>query len=300
MKIGLIAEFNPFHNGHKYLIKKIKENFPNSKLIVALSCDYVQRGEIAVASFEDRKKIAMENGVDEVYELDFYTSTQAAHIFAKGAIDLLLSKRINILAFGVSDTNNVNKYIDAANAIKSNIEKYNLNLKKFLKEGRSFVYSSFESLKILIKEEDIPEDILGFEYVKYIVNNNLPIVPFCVKRTVSHLSENVNGKYASATFLRKMISEGKDISEYSPMKIINSFTKIENKYSLFQNIVRNTKPEELEKIMLMSEGMENLFKKNIDLPTYEEFVNACTSRRYTNSRIKRVILYTILGIKKVD
>ena len=90
LKIGLIAEFNPFHNGHKYLINQIKKQFKDCFLVVALSDDYNQRGEITIANFKERKLAALSNGVDKVIKLDLLSSTQAAHVFAKGAIDLLL------------------------------------------------------------------------------------------------------------------------------------------------------------------------------------------------------------------
>ncbi|ACF07500.1 nucleotidyltransferase [Metamycoplasma arthritidis] len=298
MKIGLIAEFNPFHNGHKYLIDAIKSKYPNSYLIVALSSDYVQRGELAVASFEDRKKIALENGVDEVIELDFLTSTQAAHIFAKGSIDLLLKNGIQKLAFGVSDTDDINFYLHCAKKIKENLVQYNTELKSFLKKGYSFVFSSFEALKIILASEVVPADILGFEYVKYIVDNNLDLEPICIKRTVSHGSLTLSKQYASATYLRELLREGKDISQYSPMKVSFPIMKIEDRYSEFQEIVKNNDENWLKNIVLMSEGMENLFKKNIDASNYDEFVDRCTSRRYTKSRIKRVILYVLLKIQK--
>ncbi|TPR53850.1 nucleotidyltransferase [Metamycoplasma neophronis] len=298
MKIGMVAEFNPFHNGHKYLIDKIKELYPGCELIVALSSDYVQRGEMACASFEDRKKIALKHGVDKVVEIDFFTSTQAAHIFSEGAIKILLREGIDCLAFGVSDTDDINKYINATLAIKSNLDTYNQGVKKNLKQGRSYVLSSYLSLGELIGQENIPADILGLEYTKTVVFNDLPIQLRCIKRTAAHNSLETNAQYASATKLRDMLKKGEDISPYSPMKVKIPFSRIEDKYPEFQRIVRESSAEELANIMLMSEGMENLFKKNIEAKDYDTFVDECTSKRYTKSRIKRVMLYTLLGIKK--
>ncbi|TPE57767.1 nucleotidyltransferase [[Mycoplasma] falconis] len=298
MKIGVIAEFNPFHKGHKYLLESIKNKYPNSYLIIALSSDYVQRGEIACMSWEDRALAAKKFGADEVIPLDFYTSTQAAHIFAEGAINTLLKKEIDMLIFGASDGDKPEKYVNAATAIKNNLEIYNKVLKQTLKTGRSFVYSAYESLKQLIGEENIPTDILGLEYAKYIIFNNLSIKIDTIKRTIDHNSEMGMENYAPASVIRKMLANNEDVSQYIPIQIKKDYPKIEDKYLDFQKIVKEKTPQELSEIHLMSEGMENLFKKNIDLPTYEEFVEACTSKRYTHSRIKRVILYTLLQIKK--
>lgn len=292
LKIGVIAEFNPFHNGHIYLLNKIKEKYPNSKIIVVLSSNYTQRGEIACASFAQRKKICKKYGVNKVIKLDFETSTQAAHIFAKGSIETLNKAGIDILFFGTSDSNNINKYIKAARLIKENESIYNQNVKKILKSGRSFIFACYESLKLFLKEEEIPKDILGFEYTKYIINNNLNIKLDCIQRSVAHGTDQVNSFYASGTKLREMIKNGEDISKYSTL-VIKKVKRIEDTYSKFQKIVRKFPANKLANIKLVSEGMENLFKKNIEAKTYQEFIDLCTSKRYTKSRIQRVYLYIL-------
>ena len=299
LKIGLIAEFNPFHNGHKYLINQIKKQFKDCFLVVALSDDYNQRGEITIANFEERKLAALSNGVDKVIKLDLLSSTQAAHVFAKGAIDLLLKENIDILCFGVSDENaDINTYITSAKQIKNNKIKYDQILKEYLNKGFSYAYSTLESLKKISNSKYIPKDILGFEYTKYIINNNLNIELFCFKRTIDSAAKNSDGIYATGSYIRQLIYNGLDYSKYTDMVIREPIKKIEDLYSKFQQIVFSSSQCELSQILLMDEGMENLFKKNIYVDSYERFVNLCVSKRYTKSRIKRVVLYTILGIKK--
>ena len=299
LKIGLIAEFNPFHNGHKYLINQIKKQFKDCFLVVALSDDYNQRGEITIANFNERKLAALSNGVDKVIKLDLLSSTQAAHVFAKGAIDLLLKENIDILCFGVSDENaDINTYITSAQQIKDNKIKYDQILKEYLNKGFSYAYSTLESLKKISNSNYIPKDILGFEYTKYIINNNLNIEPFCFKRTIDSAAKNSDGIYATGSYIRQLIYNGLDYSKYTDMVIREPIKKIEDLYSKFQQIVFSSSQCELSQILLMDEGMENLLKKNIYVDSYERFVNLCVSKRYTKSRIKRVILYTILGIKK--
>ena len=299
LKIGLIAEFNPFHNGHKYLINQIKKQFKDCFLVVALSDDYNQRGEITIANFKERKLAALSNGVDKVIKLDLLSSTQAAHVFAKGAIDLLLKEKINILCFGVSDENpDINTYITSAQQIKDNKIKYDQILKEYLNKGFSYAYSTLESLKKISNSKYIPKDILGFEYTKYIINNNLNIKLFCFKRTIDSAAKNSDGIYATGSYIRQLINNGLDYSKYTDMLIRQPIKKIEDLYSKFQQIVFSSSSSELSQILLMDEGMENLFKKNIHADSYSKFVNLCVSKRYTKSRIKRVILYTILDIKK--
>ncbi len=305
MKVGLIAEFNPFHNGHKYLINKIKEQFPNCYLVIALSGNYTQRGELSVLPFAIRKNLALEHGANEVVEIDLLTSIQAAHQFAKGSIDLLVTKGINVLAFGVDDEiADISNYINCA-MLTINNKEYDQKLKKYLSKGFSYPYSAFQSLKDIIESNKLsyplPKDILGFEYVKYILKNKLDIIPVCFKRTAAHNDDNnANNIYASGSYIRKLLLAGKDVSKFTPARFPNKIPNIADEYYKFQQIVFSSSTEELKSIYLMDEGMENLFKKNISCSNYNEFIQACTSKRYIASRIKRVFLCVLLGIKKND
>ncbi|MGL5643820.1 MAG: nucleotidyltransferase [Metamycoplasmataceae bacterium] len=297
MSIGIIAEYNPFHNGHIYQINYIKNKFPNEKIIVVMSGNYVQRGERAIASFEERKAIALKYGVSEVIEIPQKFVIQAAHIFAQEAVRLLNDHKVSKIVFG-SETDNINLFYEIANTIKNNQDVYNSSLKLNLKGGNSFPKASAMALENICGNSFImPNDILGLEYVKAIVNNNYNIQAISIKREVGFHSEETVGSLASATKLRKMIFANQDISKFSPMIISNKPKRIEDEYSDFQNIIKNKPLEEIAKIDLVSEGMENLFYKHIDEPTYDAFVNKVNSKRYTSSRIKRVMLQIILFYK---
>lgn len=299
IKIGIIAEYNPFHNGHIYQIKQIKKIWPDSTIIVMMSGKYVQRGEIAIASFDQRKEIALKNGIDEIYELPFEYATQAAHIFAYGAIKEINKHKIDYLVFG-SETNNIEEFILVAKTIKNNEEIFYKMIKQEMKKGISFPKANQIVLEKLINKSFVmPNDILGLEYVKTIINENLNIKPFCLKRTVGFHSENTFENMASASHIRKLIyNKNLDYKKYTPMIFDKEPDRIENYYHKFQEIVRSLSSKELSSIKLMSEGMENLFKKNISANSYEEFVNLSNSKRYTSSRIKRVMLYVLLKIFK--
>lgn len=299
LRIGIIAEYNPFHNGHIYQINEIKKRWPESQIIVILSGKYVQRGELAIASFEARKKIALANNVDEVYELPFEFATQAAHVFAQGAIQELNKYNINYLVFG-SETNDIDNFYLVAKTIKKNNELYYQKIKKAMKTGISFPKANQIVLEELVgKSFTMPNDILGLEYVKAIVNNNYPIKAFCIKRTNDFHSMIPSDNIASATYIRKLIYDNNlEYKKFTPMVFDKMPDRIENYYLQFQDIVKNKSCEELKKIKMISEGMENLFKKHIDAASYEEFVNRTNSKRYTSSRIKRAMLYVLLDIKK--
>ncbi|MCK5867200.1 MAG: nucleotidyltransferase [Mycoplasmataceae bacterium] len=298
MSVGIIAEYNPFHNGHVLQIEEAKRRWPNEDIIIIMSGKYVQRGELAVASFKKRSKIAKKYGANKVIELPFEYATQAAHIFAHGAVKTAVNHGIDKLFFG-SESNNPTRLMLIAKTIRDNEDKYNKTLKSYLKQGYSFPKSAGKALESLIGNPiTLPNDILGLEYCKAIIYNDYSIVPHTLKRTVSFHSVVPSGEFASATYIRNLINKGCDVSKYTPMKFLKTPQKIEEKYVKFQEIVNKYSAEDLSKIKLISEGMENLFKKHIHFETFDEFVDACNSRRYTSSRIKRVMLYVLLEIKK--
>ncbi|MCU4117005.1 nucleotidyltransferase [Mycoplasma zalophi] len=298
MSVAIIAEYNPFHNGHIYQLKQAKKIFKDQKIYIILTDNYTQRGDFNVLDFEYRKELALKYGANEVIKLDYNYSAQAAHIFAKGAIELIHKHKIDNVFFG-SETEDISVFVEAANAIKNNIDQYNKNVKKWLKQGFSFVRSSSESLKELIGQEfKLPNDILGFEYVKEIVFNDYKITPHCIKRTIPFHSDFTKEEFASASYIRELIFENKDFSQFSPVIINKMPDRLKNHYKEIQEIIKNTPVEILKEIKMVSEGMENLFKKHIYLDTWEEFIEACTSRRYTNSRIQRTLLQIYIWSNK--
>ncbi|TDV24175.1 putative nucleotidyltransferase [Mycoplasmopsis mustelae] len=303
IKIGIVVEYNPMHNGHIYQLNWIKENFPDSKIIIAMSEKYSQRGEIICIPFWKRKLMAKKYGVNKVIKLKTKISAQAAHIFASEAIKLLSKQKINYLVFG-SETSDINIFIQIANIIKNNSNLYNELVKKYLKQkGNSFPKATSLALsKLCGYQINQPNDILGLEYVKIIVNNNLNITPIVIKRTIGFHSEEISGSFASASKLRQMLKNNLNIEQYSPFKLNKIKPKylIENTYPKFQKIVSKLSAQEIAQFHMVNEGIENLFKKNINLPNYEAFINACISKRYTASRIKRTYLYVLLKIKKYN
>ncbi len=298
MSIAIIAEYNPFHNGHIYQLEEAKRRWPGEEITIIMSGKYVQRGELAVASFEDRKKMAIQYGATNVVELPFEFATQAAHIFAHGAVMIANDLGIDKLFFG-SESNDSKRLMLIAQTIKENEDKYNKVLKEFLKLGYSFPKAAAQSLSKLIGSPiSLPNDILGLEYCKAIVNNNLAMTPHTLERTVEFHSDVPRLDFASASYIRGQIFEGKDVSKYTPMVFDSMPERIEDHFEEFKQIVIDTPAEELAKNKMISEGMENLFKKHIDARSFDEFIERTNSRRYTSSRIKRVMLYVLLQIEK--
>lgn len=300
IKVGIIAEYNPFHNGHIFQINWIKKQFPNSQIIVALSKKYTQRGELAILSYRKRKKMAKSYGVSKVIPLNVMDTSQAAHIFAQQAIFKLNKQKINYLVFGC-ESNNIDIFIECANLIKNNLDKYNFLVKKYLKEkGNSFPKATNLALQELSgRNIELPNDILANEYVKTIIFNNLNIIPLTHERTVNYHSLEVSDSFASATKIREMFFNGEDFSKFTPVpKKWFSKKRIQDSYPKLQKIIRSSSPEKLRKYKMVDEGIENLFKKHIDITDYDSFAQKCVSKRYTSSRIKRTLLFILLKIKK--
>ncbi|MBU4690010.1 nucleotidyltransferase [Mycoplasma zalophidermidis] len=293
MAIGIVAEYNPFHNGHIRQINWIKQNFPNEKIIVIMSDKFSQRGEYTITSFNNRKKIAKKYGINKVLKLTFKETVQAAHIFAHNAIEKLYRAGVNKIVFG-SETNNPDRMIRVAKFLKNNIDEFNHVIRHYIKKEKLAYPKAFASALIELTGEnfDMPNDILGFEYVKSIVNNNYNIEIFTIERNIPFHSQLTNQNFASASLLRTKLKNNEDISNYSPMKISHP-RFIEKDYKKFINILTKTPINKLRKIKLISEGIENLLLKNSHLKTYDEFVDACVSKRYTSSRIKRIIAWIL-------
>nr|WP_322959371.1 nucleotidyltransferase [Mycoplasmopsis canis]WQQ12732.1 nucleotidyltransferase [Mycoplasmopsis canis] len=298
IKIGIVVEYNPFHNGHIHQLNFIKNKFPNSKIYVAMSHKFSQRGEYICASWNKRKRIAKKYGVDSFVKLRSNISTQAAHIFANEAVKLLNKRKVDYLVFG-SETDDITVFLKIAYILKHKKDQYDSLVKKFLKKGgNSFPKASNLAVSELTNFSiTTPNDILGIEYVKSIVNNNFNIKPICIKRTVGFHSDITNQNFASATKLRQMIENGEDISDFSPMKI-KKIKKIDETYEKFQRFIRKSSPMKIKKYKLVEEGIENLFKKNIEHKSYSEFIDSCVSKRYTKNRIKRTYLSILLKEKK--
>ena len=169
--IGIITEYNPFHNGHLYHINKIKELYPNSLIIAVISSSFCQRGEISILNKWDKTKICLNNNIDLVLKLPFVFSSQGADIFAKGALSILNELKVNKIIFG-SELNNIEKLKELA-TIQIKNKDYNKLVKKYLDEGINYptamakALNNFSNIKI-----DTPNDLLGLSYIKEIIDNN--------------------------------------------------------------------------------------------------------------------------------
>jgi len=227
VKIGIVAEYNPFHNGHLYQIRKIKEIFGEDVLIVAvISGDFVQRGEISFLDKWEKTQINLECGVDLIVELPLYYSIQNAEIFSGMATRILDCLGMDIQVFGAEEENIevLQKVLDLQKR-----QDYKDKLMEYMKKGNSYSTSQ----RLALKEYNLDgivksNNILALEYMREIENSNLKIKPYIIKREISEYNEEKvsedREEFASASFLRNELE--KILDEFSEKKF--DFEKIKN------------------------------------------------------------------------
>ena len=203
--IGIIAEYNPFHNGHIYHIKKIKEMYPNSLLILVLNGYFLQRGEVSLLTKEDKTKIALENQIDLVVELPFVFGSQSADTFADAAIRILNHLGCQKVIFG-SESNDIDYLKEVAN--KQLSQDFNKSVKESLDEGLNYPTALNKSLGISLEN---PNDLLGVSYIKAILINKYNLDPITIQRTNDYHDLKSNKKVISATNIRNKLKNKKSI-----------------------------------------------------------------------------------------
>lgn len=293
MLIAIIAEYNPFHNGHLYQINEIKNNYPDANIAVIMSSSFVQRGEAAVLDKFSRARCAIKSGMDLVIELPVLFSTQNAEVFAKGAVGILKYLNPDGLAFGCeSDFELLTRIISKVDNMDNDI------LKKFLGAGESYMKAVECACDFNDEERSAfkkSNNILAMEYIKACRECGLETEFIPIKRVGTEYNDDFSvGEFASASYIREHLGEGfKFMPEFSwdELKLLR-----EDKFSIY-DIFRFKMVEDpsLSSYLDYEDGMENLILKNIS-KDYEDFLESCTSKRYSRSRIKRIILSKVLGL----
>lgn len=302
--VGIIAEFNPMHNGHKYLVQKAKELTGADIAICLMSGNFTQAGNIAIKDKFIRAQIAIENGFDAVIELPTIYSTASAEFFASGAINILNDLNcIDYLCFG-SETGNVEELIDISEKLLNNEKIIWENITEGLKEGISFAKArEYAISKILDKKQleicFLSNNILAIEYIKSLIKLKSNIVPIAIKR-------EEGDSITSATNIRNMITNDEPsntISKYilNPEKILDNSLTNDRIYELLKYVIISNGKEYLKNINEITEGLENKIYDEINNSnSYDEFIQNIKSKRYQLSKIKRIMIYILLNITKDD
>lgn len=300
-KIGIICEYNPFHNGHLYQIKKIKETYKDSLIIVCLSSCFMQRGEASILNKWDKTRLAIESGVDLVLELPFAFATQYQDIFAKGALTILNHLKIDTLVFG-SECNDIELLKNLA-SVQLKDESYNYLVKRYLDLGLNYPTSLSKALfDITGVKLDKPNDLLALAYVKEIIKNNYDIEPFSIRRTSDYHNSNLDSDIVSASTIRKLLKDGVNVNNYLPYNIYDYLSEIDEdkyfallKYQIINNI------DCLDKFQTVDEGIENRIIKYINMVnSKEELILKVKSKRYTYNKINRMFTHILTNFTKED
>lgn len=300
--IGIVVEYNPFHNGHLYQIKKVKELYPDSIIIVVMSSSFTQRGEISILNKWQKAEIALYYGVDLVVELPFIFATQSADTFAKGAISILNNLFIDSLVFG-SETTDLNKLINIAKIQLENKE-FDQKIKVYLKEGLNYPTALSKVIKELSNYSVTePNEILAISYIKEVLiqNKNINIVPILRHKNFKDIK--LSEKITSATNIRNKLKAKEKIKSYVPeytYKLLKNVNINYDKYFLLLKY-KILSSNDLTIYVDVNEGIENkLITSAIKSKSLEELINNIKSKRYTYNKICRMLNHIFTGLTKED
>jgi len=304
---GIIAEYNPFHNGHRYQLDMVRKT--HDAVVCVMSGGFVQRGDIAVFDKWTRAEAALLNGADLVLELPAVYACATAERFAYGAVSLFDSLGIiDSLCFG-SECGDTEKLRSAAELLAHEPPGVSEKIKAFLEDGLSFPVAREQAFSGLIDSELLhqPNNLLGLEYCKALLLQNSNITPQTILRAgCDHHAETPSGNFASAGAIRTMLQNGEEAFSYLPQNThalyqnadFHSIKKLET--AIFSRL-RVIEPEELRAIADVGEGLEHrLIRAAQTCTTYEELLDAVVSKRYPRTKIQRILLAMLLGISQND
>ena len=292
--IGIVAEYNPFTNGHLYHLKTIKDKYPDYTIIVVMNGNYTQRGNVSIIDKWKRTEIALKLGVDLVVELPFPFATQSADFFAYGAITLLEKLKVEKVIFG-SESDNIEDIKEIAKAQVNNDELEKL-VKVYSKLGNNYPTSLSKAIEDLTgKKIDTPNDLLGISYIKTILENNYKIDAEVIKRT-----NDYHESIESATQVRQLLKDNKDVCEYVPELELSYFNKLHYLSDYFDLLkYKIITEEDLSIYQTVEEGIEYKLKKEItNCNNLDEFISKIKSKRYTHNKICRMLIHILCNFTK--
>ena len=299
--IGIVAEFNPFHNGHKYQIDKIKEKYKDSIIIACVSSSFTQRGELSIINKFDKTKTILENGIDIVIELPYIYSTESSDIFASNAVKLLNELKIDILSFG-TESDNIETLLNNAK-----IQLYNKDFDKKVKEyldlGINYPTALNNALKDLNGTNvEKPNDLLALSYIKEILRNNYDIEIYSIKRTNDYHDNESNDNIISSSNIRNKLLNNIDIKDYVPnnvYKLLNN-KNINSKYFEYLKY-KIISEEELDKYLDVDEGLKVRIKDAINKSnSLDKLISNIKTKRYTYNKISRMLNHILCSLTKEE
>ena len=296
---AIICEYNPFHNGHAYLIEEAKKRSECDVVLCVMSGNFVQRGEATTLDKYLRAKHAVLAGADAVLELPAVFATSPAELFAKGAISLLKTiPAVDTLAFGCEQEYD---FLTVARAMNDEPKEVSEHIKTVLKSGVSYAKARAEAWRDRFPEDVLraPNNVLAIEYARAIdeAKANINLLP--IKRIGGGYLENeMSENYSSSTAIREAVEQGNfgAISTNVPPFVEKDLIARKNVLERLEKLALLTIPkEEIRRVCDCTEGLENALV-NAAKENVSDIVSTCVSKRYTASRIRRVLLQNLLKI----
>ena len=317
--LGIVSEYNPFHNGHILHLKKSLEMTKADFTIAIMSGNFTQRGDTSLIDKWAKTEMALKQGIDLVIELPTLYAISSAENFADGAVKILNSLGIiDYISFG-SEIGEIKPLDDVATVLSKEPKDFSEILKRQLRSGLSYpkareiaIQMYFGTSPIYTEALQNPNNILGIEYLKALKRSKSNITPITIKRNYnSYNSNDVKNGVASATAIRTMIMQKKNIHTvvpYETYEIIERLTeegKIVSSLKVFEKeIIYNLRKmtiTEIANLADVTEGLENKIKQASNMTNdLDELIQKIKSKRYTETRIRRILLYSLLNITKKD
>lgn len=306
--LGIIAEYNPFHNGHLYHLESAKKQINADYTICVMSGNFIQRGEPALINKFIRSDMAVKNGIDLVIELPVYYSNATAEKFAYAGVKLLNECNANYISFGC-ETDNIKALTSVSTLLSNETYEYQTELKKQLNLGLSYpVARSKVITKLLNISSNIinqPNNILAIEYLKAISTINPLMLPIPVQRVDSNYYDtNSKTNILSATGIREKLKSSENIDIFIPG---NSLSLLKNPifFEDFEQLIlfslRKLSLNELKDLPDVTEGLENrIFSAILTSSSIIELIGKIKTKRYPLTRIKRILISSLLSLSKQD
>lgn len=299
MAVGIIAEYNPFHNGHLYHLNEIKKMFPGEEIILVMSSSFTQRGTPSIINKWKKNELALKMGIDLVIELPYTLATESADYFSYGAITLLEKLKVDKFVFG-SETNDMNIFDEIASA-QIHHKEFNPLTKIYMKMGENYPTALSKSLYDLTgKKVNLPNDLLGISYIKIIEENHYHIKPYCIKRKNNYHDLDINHKISSATSIREALKNKIDIKNQVPEEVLEKLDTLHFEEDYFKFLKYKIMIEkDLDIYQTVDEGIGKKIKKEIlNCSSQGELMEKIKSKRYTYNRIRRMLNHILCGFTK--
>lgn len=319
--LGIIAEYNPFHNGHLYQIQEAKKQTGAEYVVVVMSGNFTQRGNTSLINKWAKTQAALANGVDLVIELPTIYSVSSAENFAEGAVKILDSlKVVDTICFG-TETDDLATLNNIVNVLYNEPKEYMVILNHELSKGISYPKARENALMMYLNDikryvnvMNGSNNILAIEYLKALRKIKSNIKPYAIQRkNVYYNDEQIVDEFASSTAIRKLVSREQydDLRKVMPQssymllkeeikrgRTVLDISKFEKE--IIYNL-RKMSLKEIADLPDVSEGLENAIKNAAEsCNNLADLINIIKSKRYTQTRIQRILVYALLGITKKE